>query len=337
MAAADAAPRRDEATSTGVRRFPRPLRLLLRRPAAAAAGVVILLLVVLAAGADLVAPYGPYEQFLRTDAASVEGAEGVPDPLAPRVSGKFLPPSADHPFGTDELARDILSRTLFGLRISLATAFLAFIAVTCIGVTVGMLAAAGPRWADRLLMQVTDVTYAFPDLLLIILLRAAFGDELLGLRRIAGIDIGIVLLFLAIALTAWPTMARLVRAQVLSLREQEFSAAAVALGASPARVAVRHWLPNASGPVIVEATFIVPRAIFAEAALSFIGIGIAPPVPSLGTLIASHFTFVAVQWTALAIPTALLVLLFLAFQLLGDGLRDALDPSGRGHRTAGGG
>ena len=124
-------------------------------------------------------------------------------------------------------------------------------------------------------------------------------------------------------------MARLVRGQLLSLRETEFSTAATSMGATTSRIAIRHWLPNAAGPVIVEATFLVPRAIFAEAALSFIGIGITPPTPSLGVLMASHFTFVGVQWIALAIPVTLLVLIFLAFQVIGDGLRDAMDPRTR--------
>src|SRR5690606_3266351 len=142
-----------------------------------------------------------------------------------------------------ELARDIFSRTLVGLRISLAAAGFALVVVVTIGVAVGAVAAVGPGWADGLLMRATDVAYAFPDLLLIILLRAALGDEVAGFARIAGVDTGVWLLFLAISLTAWPTMARLVRAQLLALREQEFTLATTALGASRRRLVFRHWLP----------------------------------------------------------------------------------------------
>src|SRR5690606_36533206 len=137
-------------------------------------------------------------------------------------NGKFEGPSASHWFGTDELARDIFSRTLIGLRISLGAAFFAIIVVTSLGILVGMLSASGPRWFDDLMMRATDIAYAFPDLLLIILLRAAFGNSLFGFRSVAGMDVSILLLFLAISLTAWPTMARLVRGQLLSLREMEF-------------------------------------------------------------------------------------------------------------------
>ena len=295
-------------------------RLRRNRPATiAAAFIAAIALVALLAG--VIAPYGTSEQFLKATGPSL-------DPLARRDTGKFEAPSVAHLFGTDQLGRDIFSREIVGLRISLSAALVAIVLVTLIGVCIGTIAASGPRWLDDLLMRLTDVAYAFPDLLLIILLRAALGDRnaLFGRRSLAGIEANVWLLFFAISLTAWPTMARLVRGQLLSIRETDFSHAAIALGASPVRLALRHWLPNAISPVIVEATFLAPRAIIAEAALSFIGVGVQPPTPSLGLLINEHFGFVAVQWTALAFPVALLALLFMAFQFCGDGLRDALDP-----------
>jgi oligopeptide transport system permease protein len=284
---------------------------------------VIAALVIVAAFAHVIAPYGTSQQFLR------RGEPGVVDPLAIRDTGKYEGPSVTHWFGTDHLARDIFSRTITGLRISLSAAFVAILVVTIIGIVVGTLAASGPRFFDDLLMRATDIAYAFPDLLLIILLRAAFGTSIFGYSRIAGLDASVLLLFLAISLTAWPTMARLVRGQLLSIREMDFTTAARAMGAGPSRIAVRHWLPNAMGPVIVESTFLVPRAIFAEAALSFIGVGVPPPTPSLGLMIDEHFNFVRIQWTGLAFPTVLLAVLFIAFQFFGDGLRDALDPRAR--------
>jgi oligopeptide transport system permease protein len=295
-------------------------RRLRRNRAATISAGVILFMVLIAIFSELIVPHDPYEQFLSASTGNVV------DPLAQRSTGKFEAPSAEHLFGTDQLARDIFSRTLIGLRISLAAAFFAIIVVTMIGIAVGTLAASGSKFFDDLLMRGTDIAYAFPDLLLIILLRSAFGDELFGQESVLGLDANVLLLFLAISLTAWPTTARIVRGQLLSIREMEFTHAAQALGAGPVRIASRHWLPNAMGPVIVDATFLVPRAIFAEAALSFIGVGIPPPTPSLGVLINEHFSFVALQWTALAIPTAVLATLFIAFQFFGDGLRDALDP-----------
>lgn len=294
-----------------------------RHRAAVVSAIVIAVLAVVAIGADGLAPYDPAAQFLEAP------AEAPLDPLAQRDTGKYEAPSMEHLLGTDQLARDIFSRTLHGLRISLAAALFAVIVVTILGVSIGAAAASGPGWLDGLLMRATDVAYAFPDLLLVILLRAALGDAILGRSSILGVSSSVLLLFFAISITAWPTMARLVRAQFLVLRGMEFTTAAESLGASRWRLATRHWLPGAAAPIIVEGTFLVPRAIFAEATVSFIGIGVSAPAPSLGTLIADHFGFVTVQWTALAVPIVVLAVLFLAFQFCGDGLRQALDPRTR--------
>ena len=297
------------------------LRRLRRNRAATVSGIFILLLILVAVLADVIATHDVSESFF---APIAEDASD--DPLAARETGKFATPTWDHLFGTDQLARDIFSRTVTGLRISMGAAFFAVVVVSVIGVAVGTLAVSGPTWVDSLLMRVTDIAYAFPDLLLIILLSAAFGGSIFGLGSILGISSQILLLFFAIAITAWPTTARLVRGQLLSIREMEYTTAARSIGASPLRVATRHMIPNAMGPVIVEATFLVPRAIIAEATLSFIGLGVRPPTPSLGLLINDHFSFVGVQWVALLIPTLILATLFLAFQFFGDGLRDAMDP-----------
>lgn len=288
----------------------------------AALGVIVASALVAVAG-DAVAPYDTAQQFLRAPTA----ATTTLDPLAPRDTGKLEATSRAHVFGTDHLARDVFSRLVVGLRISLAAAAVAVVVVTALGVGIGTLAVAGPRWLDGLLMRATDLAFAFPDLLLIILLRAALDGLTRG--RSVPSEVPLLLLFFAISVTAWPTMARLVRGQLLAIRTTEYSAAAVALGVTPGRLALRHWLPNAIGPVVVEATFLVPRVVFAEAALSFIGIGAVPPTPSLGIMIAEHFEFVRVQWTALSFPTAVLAVLFIAFQVLGDGLRDALDHRAR--------
>jgi oligopeptide transport system permease protein len=295
-------------------------RRLRRNRAAVVSAFVILALALCAIFATAIAPYSASKQFLKTSTVSVA------NPLAPRDTGKFEKPSRDHVFGTDQLARDIFSRTVIGLRISLGAAFFAILVVAISGTAVGTLAASGPRVVDDLLMRGTDIIYSFPDLLLIIMLRSVFGNKLFGFSKIFGIDASLLLLFLAIGVTAWPTMARIIRGQLLSIRETEYTMAARALGASQTRIAIRHWLPNAVGPAIVEMTFLAPRAIFAEAALSFIGIGANPPTPSLGVLIAEHQAWVSINWMGVAFPTVVLALLFLAFQFFGDGLRDALDP-----------
>ncbi len=292
----------------------------LRESRAATVSMVFIIGVILVAiFADLIATHDISEQFFKSTGT-------IADPLARRDTGKFEGPSLGHLFGTDQLARDIFSRTVVGLRISLGAAFFAILVASTIGLLVGAVAAMGGQFIDDLMMRATDIAYAFPDLLLIILLRSAFGNEIFGRSSVLGMDASVLLLFFAISITAWPTMARLVRGQMLAIREQEYAMAARAIGCSPSRVAFRHMLPNTVSPVIVEATFLVPRVIFAEAALSFIGLGVNPPTPSLGTLISDHFGFIALQWTALAIPTLLLALIFLAFQSFGDGIRDALDP-----------
>ncbi len=212
-------------------------RLKRNRAATISAGVIGVLVLV-ALFAELVAPYDPYEQFL------AESTGAIGDPLTPRETGKFEAPSGSHFFGTDHLARDIFSRTVIGLRISLAAAFFAIVVVTFIGIAVGAMAASGSKFFDDLLMRATDIAYAFPDLLLIILLRAAFGDEIFGQKSLIGMDAGVLLLFLAISLTAWPTTARIVRGQLLSIREMEYSSAARALGASPRGTGCRtRWAP----------------------------------------------------------------------------------------------
>lgn len=222
-------------------------------------------------------------------------------------------PSARYWLGTDRLGRDQYSRLVHGARVSLAVGVLTQGVALGLGVSVGMAAGLGGRRADALLMRLTDVAYSFPDLLLIILLVSIFGASA-------------TMLVLAIGLVSWPTIARLVRGQALSLQEEEFVLAARALGASPWRIAWQHLLPNLLGPVIVTAAFGVPAAIFAEAALAFIGLGLPPPTASWGRLVTDSFaTLFAAPYLAVTSCLAVAVTM-LSFTFLGDGLRDALDP-----------
>lgn len=240
------------------------------------------------------------------------------------ASAKQAGPSMDHWFGTDQLGRDTFARTLEGVRISLQIGLGTQAVVLILGIAVGALAALGGRFSDNLLMRFTDVMYAFPDLLAIILVRSV----LVG-RDIPFLTNPRVMIIAAIAFVNWTTIARLVRGQMLSLGERDFVLAARALGASRPRIVFTHMLPNTLGPVIVAATFGIPFAIFAEAALGFIGLGIPPPATSLGLLVSAGYATIQRNVWGVVFPAAAVAILMLCFTFIGDGLRDALDPRSR--------
>jgi oligopeptide transport system permease protein len=243
-------------------------------------------------------------------------------------------PSMDYWLGTDGLGRDNWSRLLQGTLFSLKIGLLAQAVILLIGITVGMAAALGGKWSDTLLMWLTDLAYAFPDLLAIILFRQVlFGREWpivgRGDPQIPGFPGVLLVTILAISFVSWVTVSRLVRGQMLSIKETDYVTAARAIGASPWRVVRVHMLPNTLGAIIVSVTFGIPLAIFAEAALGFIGLGVPPPAASLGTLISDGLDHIQtnpieILWPALTVAT-----LMLCFTFLGDGLRDALDPRTR--------
>ncbi len=231
----------------------------------------------------------------------------------------YASPSAQHWLGTDNLGRDNWSRVVTGTRISLTVGILTQAVVLCLGLTVGSIAALGGRFLDNVMMRFTDIAYAFPELLLIILLQSVFGR---GLWQV----------ILAISLVAWTTIARIVRGQMLSLQQRDFVLAARALGARQSQIVVRHLLPNTLGPVIVAVPFGIPTAIFAEAVLTFIGLGLNLPTASLGRLVADGRDLVERNAWIVAAPAVVISLLMLSFTFIGDGLRDALDPRTRGLR-----
>ena len=222
-------------------------------------------------------------------------------------------PSWKHWMGTDQLGRDTFARLIYGARTSLAVGIFTQFIVLCIGLPIGAIAGYAGGRTDNYIMRFVDVMYAFPDILLIILLRSILGGS-------------IYMIFLAIGLVAWVNIARLVRGQILSLRSRDFVIAARAMGGMGRYITWRHLLPNSLGPVIVSVTFNIPRAIFTEAALSYIGIGVKPPTPSWGAMIQDGFNLIFSKPYMLLFPAIALALLMLAFTFLGDGLRDALDP-----------
>jgi oligopeptide transport system permease protein len=271
-------------------------RRLRRNRAAVASSVVVVLLAVVAIFADALAPYPYAEQHIR-------------DTFKPIGTPGYL-------LGTDQLGRDLLSRLIYGTRISFGVAVLAQLITLAIGVPLGLLAGSGSRTLDNIIMRVTDVIYAFPDLLFVIIIMAVLGRNVLFVP-------------IAIGIVNWTTMARLVRGQALSLRERDFVLAARALGVPPWRIMLQHMLPNALTPIIVAVTLGVPQFIMLESTLSFIGIGAPPPIPSWGLMINDGFNSIFSYPHMVVLPGLAIAITMLSFAFLGDGLRDALDPRDR--------
>lgn len=240
----------------------------------------------------------------------------APDPIEQNIAQRLQPPSAEHWLGTDQLGRDVWARVAHGTGISLRVGFGVVMLAVLIGVAVGLLAGTlGGAW-DNLLMRVTDIFFAFPSLILAMAIAAALGPNLNNT-------------IIAVALVSWPIYARLVRANVLALREREFVEAARALGSSQGRLMLRHLLPNTLTPVFVQASFDVGGAILTAAGLSFIGFGAQPPTPEWGAMVSETRSYIAEAIWAPTAPAMGILLTVLAFNLLGDALRDVLDPRGR--------
>jgi ABC-type dipeptide/oligopeptide/nickel transport system permease subunit len=253
---------------------------------------------------------------------------GLPGPYVQNLNltdafGSPLGPSWSHPFGVDDLGQDVMSRVIYGTRVSLEVGIIGTGIATTIGVTVGMLAGYYRGWVDTLLSRTTDVFLSIPILLLGLGIGAACAVR--GcVYNIVQPGLGVVIFLISLA--TWPFMARIVRGLVLSLREREFVEASRALGASDARIMFREILPNLAAPIIVYASLQVPFNILYEASLSFLGVGIRPPTASWGQMIAEATPTFSTAWWYMVFPGAALVLTVLAFNLLGDGLRDALNP-----------
>lgn len=243
-------------------------------------------------------------------------------------------PSGEYWLGTDTLGRDMWSRVLDGTLFSLKIGLGAEAIILLIGITVGLLAALGTRWSDGILMRITDLAYAFPDLLAIILFRQVLiGRDWpiigSGNPQIPGLPGYLLVTILAISFVGWVTIARLVRGQMLSIKQLDYVTAATAIGASRWRIVRVHMLPNTLSTVIVAVTFGIPTRIFAEASLAFIGLGVPSPAASLGTLITYGYDNLQANNLLVIWPAIMVATLMLCFTFLGDGLRDALDPRTR--------
>ena len=277
-------------------RSQRPRPAWRRSPLTVAGLVLIALLALIAVSAPLIAPADPLKQVLST---------------------RLDPPSAAHWLGTDQLGRDVLSRMIYGSRISLLIGIVVVGLAASVGTLVGLVAGYVGGWVDEALMRLTDVFFAFPALILAMAISGALGPSLTNAM-------------IAIAVVSWPVYARLVRAQVLSLREREYVEAARSLGAPAERIVWGHILPNTLAPLLVQASFDMGGAILSAAGLSFIGFGTQPPTAEWGVMISEGRNYIATHsWLSL-FPGLAILLTVAAFNLIGDGLRDALDPRLRG-------
>ena len=257
-----------------------------------------LALIVLLTGTALLAPaLAPYDPDAQTDI----------------VATRYQAPSVSHPMGTDRFGRDIFSRTLYGARISLSIGFLAILIAITLGTAIGAIAGFFGGRLDTVLMRGVDLLLSFPRLVLLVVLVALFEPS-------------IALVTLVLGLTGWMGVSRIVRGQVLTVREMEFVTAARVLGFGRARILARHVLPNVLTPVIVAATLGIGNTILAEAALSFLGLGVQPPTASWGNMVASGRDAMLDAWWITTFPGLAIVFTVMAFNLVGDGLRDALDP-----------
>ena len=271
------------------------LRKALRHGLVVGGGSIVLLLGVLAAFGAALAPY---------------------DPLAMDFTARFAPPSWAHPFGTDDFGRDLFSRVLHGAAVSFQVAFIAVGISGVAGVTLGVLAGYLGGWVDEAIMRAMDVLFAFPAVLLAITVMAVLGR-------------GVENAMIAIAIVYMPIFARVTRGAVISVRDREFVTAARALGTGHARIMLAHVLPNAAGPILVQTSLSLAFAILAEAALSFFGLGTQPPDPSWGRMLAEGRAFLGqAPWMGI-FPGLAIMAAVLGFNLLGDGLRDVLDPRWR--------
>lgn len=271
-------------------------RLLARNPVTLVSALVLVVVAVVAVSAKWIAPYGINDV-------------DVPNALRP--------PSASHWFGTDELGRDVLSRILVATQASMQIAVISVAFAVVVGVTVGVVAGYRGGWLDTVLMRVVDVMFAFPVLLLALAVVAILGP-------------GVTTTILAIGIVYTPIFARVARASTLGVRTEPYVSVSRAMGAGDLYILGRHILPNVAGPLIVQTSLSLAFAILSEAALSFLGLGIQPPQPSLGRMIFDSQGFVTMAWWMAVFPGAAIFVIVLAFNLFGDGLRDVLDPK---HRT----
>lgn len=262
-------------------------------PLALSGTVIVFILFIIALFAPWLAPQNPLEQ---------------------NLIQRLQSPSSLHWFGTDELGRDVFSRIIIGIRVSLNIGFMAAFISISMGTMIGLMAGYGGKWFDSILMRLVDIVLCFPTLFLILMILALVDRP------------NIYMIMVVIGFTSWAGLARMVRGEVLSMRERDFMLVAQGLGLSTPRILFVHLLPNVISPVLVAATLTVGSAILTESGLSFLGLGVQPPMPSWGNILTSGKDYIHVAWWLSLFPGLAILFTVLAFNLLGEGLRDVLDP-----------
>ena len=303
------------------------LRRLLKNKIAMTSLVVIVIIMIFSFIVPSFYPYS-YSQQIK-GANNLEIMEYSEEEQAQIDAGEKVFP---HILGTDKLGRDYAIRVMMGSRISIMVGLIAAVIILVIGSLMGSLAAFFGGWVDMLIMRIVDIIYTIPEILLIVLISFAIKSPLENLSKVPGfgwiqvVGANLISIFIVFALLYWVGMARMVRSQILTLRESEYVTAARALGASNGRIIKKHLLTNCIGTLIVTTTLQIPSSIFTESFLSFLGLGVAVPMPSLGSLASDAINGLNTYPHLLFIPAALISLIILSFNLLGDGLRDAFDP-----------
>jgi oligopeptide transport system permease protein len=295
---------------------------LIRNKASVTGMIIIGFFVLVALFAPILAPHNPIE--------IISGQKYLPPAWVKDFNGKSG--TMDYPLGTDTLGRDVLSRLIYGARVSMVVGLVPTAIIVIVGTIIGMIAGYTGGRVDNLLMRLTDIVYAFPDLLFFIIVMVSLRDTFLG-----ELLNGAILLFAALAIVNWVGVARLIRGQVLSLKEKEFVEAARCIGAKDLHIMFKHIFPNSLGPLIVSIAFNIPGAIITEAVLGYLGLGLRPStnpndifITSWGSMLLDGNAALSAQPFLLLFPAACVAIIVLAFTFLGDGLRDALDPRMRG-------
>ena len=308
----------------------------LRKNRAALVGIFIIVVYILAAiFAPIIAPKDPNKQVLADNNAVPEWVPTVFPSITIKDEGGYANINNDYVLGADNLGRDLLSRIIYGARVSLSVAFIGPFVALAVGLGFGLMSGYWGGSIDNVMMRMVDIMYAFPTILLIILMMAFFrasftasdeGSLAFELNKIDSQFGGMLFIFIGIGFTSWMNIARLARGQVLSVREQEYIVAAESIGVSRRLIIARHILPNILGPIIVVETLTIPTYISLEAFLSFIGLGVNRPTPSWGSMISDGSRAIVTYPNQAIFPALALFFIMFAFNFLGDGLRDALDP-----------
>lgn len=314
-------------------------RRLRRNRLALLGAIIILLNILMAIFANQIAPKTYDRQVLTDNNAAPLWVTKIFPNMIPREDGGYVTISDDYVLGADNLGRDLFSRIIYGSRVSLLVAFIGPAVSLLVGVSFGLISGYLGGRVDNLMMRFVDLMYAFPTLLFVILLMAFFRSSFTSaepgsfadtIGKLDGAMGGMLFIFIGVGITSWMNLARLVRGQILSVREKEYIEAARSIGTNTRGIMFQHMLPNILGPIIIAETLTIPTYISYEAFLSFIGLGVNPPTPSWGAMISEGSRAISTYPNQAIFPALALFLVMFAFNFLGDGLRDALDPRMRG-------